>query len=361
MSQVITVGSFPYAPGYNPYQSLFASSLERAGARVYRIAPRKIFPVGYALNQPVDVLHFDWHQDWYNGRNWLSLRFKEVAYRHALRNPPRIPIVWTAHNLVTHDSKKRSYDHEMTQLLISRLSGIVVMSEASACMLKDTYCVSKETRMLKLYHGHYADFYPNTVNRSDARDALGIKREEFVYLCLGALRRYKGHLQLIRAFAEGASPGSRLVIAGPCFTSDYLDELKLLVVQICARCPDIKIDIHAAAVPEQELQLFFNAADVCVLPFVDVLNSGSLLLAMSFGIPVVAPRIGSIPEVAIAEYFEGYDPNAENGLGVAMQNALRRFTKNSLDSRSYIDRVKKLYSWDENAQKLLDLYRELIE
>jgi glycosyltransferase involved in cell wall biosynthesis len=70
-----------------------------------------------------------------------------------------------------------------------------------------------------------------------------------------------------------------------------------------------------------ELQIYFNACDLVALPFRKVLNSGSLLLAMSFGCPVVAPRMGSIPEVACPDGWFGYDPNDAVGLPGAIRHA----------------------------------------
>ena len=80
--------------------------------------------------------------------------------------------------------------------------------------------------------------------------------------------------------------------------------------------------IRDTLVPDEELQLYFNACDLVALPFRQVLNSGSLLLAMSFGCPVVAPRLGSIPEVACPEGWFGYDAANPDGLRSALRAAL---------------------------------------
>ena len=70
------------------------------------------------------------------------------------------------------------------------------------------------------------------------------------------------------------------------------------------------------------MQLFLRGADVMVLPYRDVLTSGSAILGMTFGLPIVAPRIGCLPET-----LEGcsilYDADQPDGLRAALEEALR--------------------------------------
>jgi beta-1,4-mannosyltransferase len=68
--------------------------------------------------------------------------------------------------------------------------------------------------------------------------------------------------------------------------------------------------------------VFLRAADAVVLPYRDVLTSGSAILAMTFGLPVVAPRIGCLPE-ALDGCSILYDPDRPPGLRAALDEALR--------------------------------------
>jgi glycosyltransferase involved in cell wall biosynthesis len=69
------------------------------------------------------------------------------------------------------------------------------------------------------------------------------------------------------------------------------------------------------------MQVFLRAADAMVLPYRDVLTSGSAILGMTFGLPIIAPRIGCLPET-----LEGcsilYDPDEPWGLRAALDGAL---------------------------------------
>lgn len=371
----IKVGSFPYAPGFNPYQSLLTTALEQVGVEVLRIPPRKSFPLSFACHQPIDVLHLDWHYDWYRGKNWVTRILKRVMYRQGLRHFRRLPVVWTAHNLAAHDAKSgrtsiANYDHQMTQALLERCRGIMVLSSASEDLLRQRYVLPQSLRVVKVFHGHYIDAYPNAVSRQESREKLGFPQDATVLLSVGSLRPYKGHADLIRAFARVSEPNDHLLIGGKPLDEPYVNFLTSLIQK---QDPDIRdrIHLHVKEIAGHELQYYFGAADMAVLPFSDILNSGSLLLALSFGIPVVAPSIGSIPEIAIQEYHQGYMPDESDGLEQAIVNAKRRFchskageimTCQSHRSRAQniIDQTRKRYSWQTSALNLSAFYRELL-
>ena len=143
LSYAISIGSFPYKPGFNPYQRLITGAIEDAGADVVRIPPVKWFPLQKAFATECDILHLDWPHDWYNGKNALTRFLKKQMYLGALRNKKktigRTKLVWTAHNLVSHDSGGSGHEHKMIQALIDQCDGIMVMSEASRALLEQTY------------------------------------------------------------------------------------------------------------------------------------------------------------------------------------------------------------------------------
>ncbi|HEY5051683.1 MAG TPA: glycosyltransferase, partial [Acidothermaceae bacterium] len=70
-----------------------------------------------------------------------------------------------------------------------------------------------------------------------------------------------------------------------------------------------------------ELSSFFAAADVVACPFLDVTTSGSAMLALSFGVPIVAPRIGALADLPDDVGFF-YEPAEPGGLAAALEHAL---------------------------------------
>ena len=66
----------------------------------------------------------------------------------------------------------------------------------------------------------------------------------------------------------------------------------------------------------------FNSSDVVVLPFREILTSGSTLLAMSFGRPVVVPRMGGLVDVVSNGCGFTYDPELTDGLSIALHKCV---------------------------------------
>jgi glycosyltransferase involved in cell wall biosynthesis len=352
------IGYFPFAPGENPYQRLFAQALEAADETVVRIPPRKLFPLQAAVRQPVDLLQLDWPHDWYGGRNAATRAIKQLMYRDGLRRLRRLPVVWTAHNLAAHDAADPAFERRMIQSLIDACDGVIVLSRASEALLRESYSVGPDTRVEIIHHGHYIGCYPNRITRDDARRRLGLPHDARIVISLGRLQPYKGLEELIDAFTAIARPGNVLLLAGSVVSDDYRLRLRAASAAATTRRPDVRIEIRDALVPDDELQVCFNACDVVALPFRKVLNSGSLLLAMSFGCPVVAPRLGSIPEVACPDGWFGYEAGDAAGLRAALESALAVRDRSALRQR-VLDFTAKNYDWRSVGTKAANLYSDI--
>ncbi len=350
---VMKVGYFPFKPGGNPYQSLFAEAIEQAGYELQCIPPYKLFPVQKAVFSKVDLLQLDWPHDWYRGKNVFTSLIKHVMYLDGIRRLRSVPVVWTAHNLIAHDAENVDFERRMIQKLINVADGIIVMSNLAESQLKETYEVSSNTHVKVIPHGHYIDVYRNNIERHAARERLGVAKDEKVVLSFGRILPYKGLECLIETFGQLAQKNTRLLIAGSCNSPEYLLKLKSMAAELSTE--HCRIQIEARFVVDDEVQVFFNAADFVVLPFQNILNSGSLLLAMSFGKHVVAPSIGSIGEVAYSKAWTSYSPNDENGLVSALGRALEK-NYTSSDEREVIEYVSSKFGWREVSLNLKDLY-----
>jgi glycosyltransferase involved in cell wall biosynthesis len=354
----ISVGYFPYDPGVNPYQRLFAEAVEFAGCEVRRIAPKKLFPLRHAVGWNCDLLQLDWPHDWYQGRNAWTRAAKQFMYLDGLRLLRSIPVVWTAHNLRAHDAPDAAFEHRMIQALIDVCDGIIVLSEASGAQLRSEYRVPATAAVKVVHHGHYIGCYPNKADRTASRERIGIPESARAVLTLGRLQPYKGLEELVEAFGRVATPQDVLLLVGKVVSPSYADRLNSLAKEASRRGRQVRIVDRV--VPDDQLQFYFNACDVVALPFKQVLNSGSLLLAMSFGCPVVAPRMGSIPEVACPEGWFGYDAEDMDGLSVALSNALRA-SGGDLLKQTIRDFTARRYSWTIVGERVRLFYSEVLD
>lgn len=199
--------------------------------------------------------------------------------------------VWTIHNIVSHDFAYPQVEIDLANGLLERADAVHLHSEASVPEIEAHYALPA-SKLKIARHGAYVGAYPDFVTRQQARTALGIDEEDKVILFLGQIRPYKGVNTLLTAFRAllVECPQARLVLAGHGAVEDILKTAAL------TQAEQERISIFNRFIPDMELQLFFRAADCAVFPYRKILTSGSLLLAMSFGVPVLVPEVGMTRE-----------------------------------------------------------------
>jgi len=84
---------------------------------------------------------------------------------------------------------------------------------------------------------------------------------------------------------------------------------------------DPRVILRLERIPEDDLSRILRAADAVVLPFRDILTSGSAILALSHGRPVIAPAMGCLPETLPDDAAILYDPDAPDALAGALRRA----------------------------------------
>jgi glycosyltransferase involved in cell wall biosynthesis len=195
-------------------------------------------------------------------------------------------------------------------------------------------------------HGHYRSEYPNTV--CDARKKLGVSSRARVLLFFGQIRQYKNVPALIRAFRRIQGDVILCIAGRP--SSEYL---ATEVAREAAGDPRVRLHLHE--VPKERVQLFFRAADLVVLPYRDILNSGTALLSLSFSRPVLVPDRGSMGELRLStgpEWVRTY--TGEIG-AATIEEALRWSVNRPRPDQLCLDHLE----WPELARQTLNAYAEI--
>jgi glycosyltransferase involved in cell wall biosynthesis len=197
-------------------------------------------------------------------------------------------------------------------------SAVITHCQVARSTLGDTLelSVAERERIRVIPHGHYLDAYPNDVSRDDARGRLGLPLDARVVAFVGWVREYKGVRELVQAFRLLDDPAARLLIAGRPADSEFANEIRQLASD------DSRTLLRLEFIPDEELQVYLNAADVVALPFKEIFTSGSAILAMSFGRAVLAPRQGCVPETLDERGAILYEPTDASGLATALQRAM---------------------------------------
>jgi glycosyltransferase involved in cell wall biosynthesis len=204
---------------------------------------------------------------------------------------------------------------------------------------------------------------PNTcLTPSDAKRRLGIRESEKTILFFGRITPYKGLEYLISAFRQVNTrhPGYRLIIAGrPDRCARYWTSLREAIDE---EVRQNTILLRDEFIPDNETEVYFKAADVTVLPYKDIYQSGVLFLGYSFGLPAIATDVGSFRE-NIIDGRTGFlcKPCDVTDLARALEMYFRSDLYRCLeDSRRHIrEYVNERHSWDVVGKMTCAVYADL--
>ncbi|WP_420349455.1 glycosyltransferase family 4 protein [Pelagibius sp.] len=307
----------------NPYQTLLAAALARQGyAATLCDYPKARLPLLRLLRQHPDtgVLHLHWITPWIKPHFWTTNPLKRLAKLFLLSLDLRlcrllgVRTVWTIHNLVSHESEDSAWELRLRRAIARQVDVCLVHSRSAVGVLEQSYGVPLAAKTRVVPHASYVGQYPSAEPEAVTlvRHELGLDEGDFVYLFLGAIRRYKGIDRLIEAFSALPARNARLAIVGSVLDPRMEDWLRAKVAG------DDRIALRVGYVPDEALPVYLELASVVVLPFAQTLTSGSALLAMSFGKPLILPdaaRVYDFPGDRGALYF------AEGGLAGALEAA----------------------------------------
>jgi len=332
----------------NPYIALLRAALEAEGAAFVEghggFLGRRwlISHAGKGV-----VLYIHWLSVHYTPRRVPSLRAAlKFLVKTALAKVAGYRVVWTCHNIMPHELGPRPWIHSVVRHVYGRMADVIIVhSRVSRSLIQRRFHCGGGSVVAP--HGDFIGVYGDKLGRAESRRLLGIPHDAFVYCFIGRLRRYKGVERLIRTFKAIAAAHDRLIIAGLA-EPGYGEELRELAEGHRA------IDLQSGWLPDQRILQLLSAADVMVFPFTEILNSSSVILAMSYSALSIVPRMGSLPEILpedAAVYFEASDPT---GLRKAL---LRARSLNGSQVRQMGERAHHAataLSWQLAAKRILE-------
>lgn len=252
----------------------------------------------YAARTEARLFHILWNSkvQWFD-RTLLMLYYKILGKKVAL----------TAHNV---NQAKRDGNDSVWNRLTLRMqyhlcAQIFVHTEKMKRELIDGFGVMADAVTVIRHPVNYA--FPDTdLTPLQARNRLNLERNQKVILCLGRIKSYKGVEHLLIAFRGLAQTDNsfRLLVAGEVQTGHggYVAELEQIVSR---EIKERKAIFTKRFIPDAEMEVYLKAADVLVLPYNDIFQSGVLFLGYSFGLPVITTDVGSFRE-EIVEGQTGY-------------------------------------------------------
>lgn len=296
----------PDAGPENPFQYELARFLRKHG---FGVGIGKKYPVGSifrAIGQwHPTVLYFDWVHSFILGRSWLWSVFKSLVFVLEICYAKyfcQILLVHTLHNLQNHAGLYLGLERLVYGFFMRNCAKIRVYSEATKKAAVEKFGLNPE-RVFVIQDLPFHFYYQNQIAPAQSRAQLQIADNAFVYLFFGELKPYKGLDNLLQCFAKTAAPTDLLLIAGKSYDAHYFAALQAL------NHPQVRW--YHRFIEDEEVQVFFNAANVVVLPFVRIDHSGSVDLALSFGKPVVTLKTTDTAQL-LAHQAELLFKNPEN-------------------------------------------------
>lgn len=215
-----------------------------------------------------------------------------VVYLAALRLVCR-PVVFTAHVVTPHEPVP--LQQAIYQRIYRWCDVVVAHSRRDRQRLLDEFALDAD-RIVIIPHGEYG--FLERATPGHGRDAwrreLGLGPTDQVALFFGYVREYKGLDVLLEAWPSVvmARPAARLVVAGDPVQLPQGRRLELdaWAARVGAVC-------RLEYIPFSEVSSYFQAADVLVMPYRQISQSGVLFLGLALGLPIVATAVGALPEV----------------------------------------------------------------
>jgi glycosyltransferase involved in cell wall biosynthesis len=326
-------GPVPREEGYEVCQSFYRLTVGPPGSRT-RQAAKLAQEVPDMLRyrraaRAADIVHFQ----------WLTVQPLDV---HLL--PSDRPLVLTAHDVLPREPRPGQLRAQ--RRLYERVDAVVVHSHHGRERLVVDLEVDPE-RVHVVPHGalEYLTRLPDEAPLPPALAEVGGP----VVLCFGLMRPYKGIDLLIDAW-RGIGGAELWIVGHPRMPVGPLRSAAPPGVRFVPRF-----------ITDAEIPAYFRRADLVVLPYRQVDQSGVLFTALAFGKPLLLSGVGGFPEVAETGAAELFAPGDRAALHIALQRLLADPARRQRLAEGARAAATRPYSWDEAATRTLAVYRRLLD
>jgi len=247
-------------------------------------------------------------------------------------------------NALPHE--KRWGDKILTKYFADAIDGFVTMSEY---VRNDLTQFTKKA--IKLSQHPLYDNFGFKQEKIYARNKLGLPVDGFIFLFFGFIRKYKGLDMLISAF-------EKMAINQPCYlliAGEYYAGEDTLNAQIKNSPAKEKIFEHTHFINDEEVSLYFSAADCVVQPYKNATQSGVTPLAYHFEVPMIVTNVGALPDLVPSTLGIVCEPDV-----ASIADALSSMTNfnDEVFNKAIIEEKKKL-SWEKLTSDFFEVFKSI--
>jgi glycosyltransferase involved in cell wall biosynthesis len=316
-------GEVPAAEGFTVREDFYRRAPRGRGRRAARLLAH-VPDMLRASRRCADVVHFQ----------WLAVQHLDQGLVRAFRRPR----VLTAHDVLPREALPGQ--RAAQRRLYRQMDAVVVHSEHGRGRLVGEIGL-EPSRVHVIPHGVLRPDGDAPLPR-ELRDVEGP-----VALCFGLLRPYKGIDVLLEAW-RGIEGAELWVVGAPRMDTAPLRAAAPPGVRFLERF-----------VSEGEAAALFRRADLAVLPYREIDQSGVLFTALGFGVPLVLTAVGGFPEIAQAGAATLVPPGDAQALHTALAGVLADPARRAGLAAAARALADDRYAWPAIARAHLDLYARL--
>ncbi len=261
-----------------------------------------------------------------------------------IRRNQHTRIISILDNIIPHE--KRIGDTFFTKYFVNSVDAFIAMSDS----VYNDLSVFDQTKPRLLNPHPLFDNYGEAVDKISAIQKLNLDTSKKYLLFFGLIRDYKGLDIVLKAMATEQLRNSdiQLIVAGEYYSNR--EEYEQLIRELAIKD---KVELHTRFIPDDEVYLYFCAADMVVQPYKHATQSGVTQICYHFNKPMLVTNVGGLPEIV---------PDNKVGFVVApdeqsVANAILRFYNEEKEQEfvQNIQEEKKKYSWKVMAEKVKSL------
>lgn len=256
-------------------------------------------------------------------------------------------ITFICHNVFPHE--RFPLDRMLTKIALKKGNNFILHAHEEEKELETIMKVNGYRKKVTP-HPTYDAFKLSGIGKSEAREKLGLKQEDKILLFFGFVREYKGLKYLLEAMPEIIQKleNVKLLVVGD-FDGDketYVDQIKRLKI-------DENVIIADGYIPDREVEPYFAACDLVMLPYISATQSGIAQIAYGFRKPVIATNVGGLPDV-VKDGETGYLVKPQNPEELALAVQKYYVLEKQGIFQKYIEQEADRFSWERMGEVIND-------
>lgn len=260
----------------------------------------------------------------------------------------REKILFVCHNVFPHE--RFPLDRLLTKWTLGCGRYFITQSKMDA---RDLLSVKHDAVYRVTPHPTYGMFCKQGMSMQKAREQLQIDQGQRALLFFGFVRKYKGLQYLLEAMKLLKERDFKVQL---WVVGDFGEDKDEYVEQIRRFEIGDQVQMVEGYVPDDEVEKYFAASDLVVLPYLSATQSGIVQIAFGFEKPVLVTEVGGLPDV-VTNGKTGYvvEPRSAEMIAEAIMDYYINNRREAFVSQ--IEKEKDRFSWKTFVDTMMEMVR----